>query len=48
MYLLHTKDEALSSFKVYKNEVEIPIGSKLKRLRKNKGRSTMISHISNP
>ena len=33
MYLLHAKNEAFSSFKIYKNEVEIQIGCKLKRLR---------------
>ena len=37
VYLLHTKDEALKYFKIYKNEVELQIGSKLKRLRTNKG-----------
>ena len=38
MYLLHTKDKALSFLKVYKNEVEIHIGSRLKTLRTDKGR----------
>ena len=37
VYLLDTKDEALNYFKIYKNEVEIQIGSKIKRLRTNKG-----------
>ena len=31
VYLLHTKDEALNSFKVYKSEVELQINGKLKR-----------------
>lgn len=33
MCLLHTKDESLSSFMIYKTKVEIKIGSKLKRLK---------------
>ena len=37
VYLLHTKDEAINYFKIYKNKVEIQIGSKLKRLRTSKG-----------
>ena len=37
VYLLHSKDEALNSFKVYKNEVELQINGKLKRLRTDKG-----------
>ena len=31
VFLLHTKDEVLNYFKIYKNEVEIQISSKLKR-----------------
>ena len=31
--LLHTKDEALNYCKIYKNEVELLIGSKIKRIR---------------
>ena len=37
MYLLHAKDEALSTFKIYKNKVEIQIGCEVKRLRTHKG-----------
>ena len=37
VYFLHAKDEALSSFKIYKNEVDLQTGCKLKRLRTNKG-----------
>ena len=36
VYLLHTKDESLNYFKIYKNEVEIQIGNKIKSLRTNK------------
>ena len=35
--LLHTKDKALNYFKIYKNELDLQIGSKLKRLRTDKG-----------
>ena len=34
---MNSKDEALNSFKVYKNEVELQINGKLKRLRTDKG-----------
>ena len=37
MYLLHAKDEVLSSFKIYKIEVKIQVGYKLKWLRTDKG-----------
>ena len=47
VYLLYTKDEVLSTFKVYKNEVEIQIGNKLKRLKGIKEENTMIPHIFN-
>ena len=36
-YLLHSKDKALNFFKVYKNEVELQINGKHKRLRTDKG-----------
>ena len=36
-YLLHSKHEVLNYFKIYINKVEIQIGSKLKRLRTDKG-----------
>ena len=36
VYLLHTKDKAFKNFKIYKSEVEIQIGSKLKSLRIDK------------
>ena len=37
MLLLHSKDEALSMFQIFKNEVEVQLDSKIKRLRKDKG-----------
>ena len=37
VYLLHAKDEALNSFKIYKNEVELQVGCNLKRLRTDNG-----------
>ena len=33
VYLLHAKDEALNSFKINKNEVELQVRCKLKRLK---------------
>ncbi len=36
VYLLHSKDEVLSMFKVYKTEVELQIESHVKRLRTDK------------
>ncbi|GJS61117.1 reverse transcriptase domain-containing protein [Tanacetum coccineum] len=37
VYLLHTKDEALDKFKVFKTEVELQQGSLIKRFRTDKG-----------
>ncbi|GJZ63047.1 zinc finger, CCHC-type containing protein [Tanacetum coccineum] len=37
VYLLHSKDEALDKFKVFKTEVELEQGSLIKRFRTNKG-----------
>nr|GFB30122.1 zinc finger, CCHC-type [Tanacetum cinerariifolium] len=37
VYLLHTKDEALDKFKVFKTEVELQQGSLIKRFRANIG-----------
>ena len=37
VFLLHSKDEALSMFKIFKNEVEVQLDSKIKRLRTDKG-----------
>ncbi|PWA92773.1 zinc finger, CCHC-type [Artemisia annua] len=37
VYLLHTKDEALDKFKVFKNEVELQLGSLIKRFRTDRG-----------
>lgn len=37
VYLLHTKDEALDKFKVFKTEVELQLGSLIKRLRTDRG-----------
>ncbi|GKB28367.1 zinc finger, CCHC-type containing protein [Tanacetum coccineum] len=36
-YLLHSKDEALDKFKVFKTEVELQQGSQIKRFRTDKG-----------
>ena len=37
VFLLHSKVEALSMFKIFKNEVEVQLDSKIKRLRTDKG-----------
>ncbi|GKC05830.1 zinc finger, CCHC-type containing protein [Tanacetum coccineum] len=37
VYLLHTKDEALDKFKVFKIEVELQQGSQIKRFRTDRG-----------
>ncbi|GJX02342.1 zinc finger, CCHC-type containing protein [Tanacetum coccineum] len=37
VYLLHTKDEALDKFKVFKTEVELQQGSLIKRLKTDRG-----------
>ncbi|GJT67805.1 reverse transcriptase domain-containing protein [Tanacetum coccineum] len=37
VYLLHTKDEALDKFKLFKTEVELQQGSLIKRFRTDKG-----------
>nr|GEU41524.1 zinc finger, CCHC-type [Tanacetum cinerariifolium] len=37
VYLLHTKDEALDKFKVFKTEVELQQGSLIKRFRADRG-----------
>ncbi|GJY98389.1 zinc finger, CCHC-type containing protein [Tanacetum coccineum] len=37
VYFLHTKDEALDKFKVFKNEVELQQGSLFKRFRTDRG-----------
>ncbi|GJX29166.1 zinc finger, CCHC-type containing protein [Tanacetum coccineum] len=37
VYLLHTKDEALDKFKVFKTEVELQQGSLIKRFRSDRG-----------
>ncbi|GJQ94368.1 zinc finger, CCHC-type containing protein [Tanacetum coccineum] len=37
VYLLHTKDEALNKFKVFKTEVELQQGSLIKRIKTGKG-----------
>ncbi|PWA62269.1 zinc finger, CCHC-type [Artemisia annua] len=37
VYLLHTKDEALDKFKVFKTEVELQLGSLIKRFRTDRG-----------
>ncbi|GKD34427.1 zinc finger, CCHC-type containing protein, partial [Tanacetum coccineum] len=37
VYLLHTKDEALDKFKVFKTEVELQQGSQIKRFRTDRG-----------
>src|SRR5438132_2414826 len=37
VYLLHTKDEALDYFKIYKAEVENQLERKIKRLRSDHG-----------
>ena len=37
VYLLHAKEEALSSFKIYKIKEELQVGCKLKKLRTDKG-----------
>ncbi|GJR59821.1 zinc finger, CCHC-type containing protein [Tanacetum coccineum] len=37
VYLLHSKDEALDKFKVFKTEVELQQGSQIKRFRTNRG-----------
>ncbi|GKA16816.1 zinc finger, CCHC-type containing protein [Tanacetum coccineum] len=37
VYLLHTKDEALDKFKVFKTEAELQQGSPIKRFRTDKG-----------
>ena len=37
VYLLRTKDEALSKFKLYKSEVENLLGGKIKMLRSDRG-----------
>lgn len=36
-YLLHTKDEALDKFKVFKTKVELQLGSLIKRFRTDRG-----------
>ncbi|GKB34882.1 zinc finger, CCHC-type containing protein [Tanacetum coccineum] len=41
VYLLHTKDEALDKFKVFKTEVELQQGSLIKRFRTDRGREYM-------
>ncbi|GKD68324.1 zinc finger, CCHC-type containing protein [Tanacetum coccineum] len=37
VYLLHTKDEALDKFKVFKTKVELKQGSQIKRFRTDRG-----------
>ncbi|GJU07267.1 zinc finger, CCHC-type containing protein [Tanacetum coccineum] len=37
VYLLHSKDEALNKFKVFKTEVELQQGSQIKRFRTDRG-----------
>ncbi|GKD61977.1 zinc finger, CCHC-type containing protein [Tanacetum coccineum] len=37
VYLLHSKDEALDKFKVFKTEVELQQGSQIKRFRTDRG-----------
>nr|GEW14553.1 zinc finger, CCHC-type [Tanacetum cinerariifolium] len=37
VYLLHSKDEALDKFKIFKTEVELQQGSQIKRFRTNRG-----------
>ncbi|GJW71721.1 zinc finger, CCHC-type containing protein [Tanacetum coccineum] len=37
VYLLHTKDDALDKFKVFKTEVELQQGSQIKRFRTDRG-----------
>lgn len=37
VYLLHSKDEALTKFDVYKREVELQVDSFIKRIRTDKG-----------
>ena len=37
VYLLHTKDEVLDYFKIYKAEVENQLERKIKRLRSDRG-----------
>ncbi|GKC24792.1 zinc finger, CCHC-type containing protein [Tanacetum coccineum] len=41
VYLLHSKDEALDKFKVFKNEVELQQGSQIKRFKTDKGAEYM-------
>ncbi|GKC34801.1 zinc finger, CCHC-type containing protein [Tanacetum coccineum] len=38
VYLLHSKDEALDKFKVFKTKVELQQGSQIKRFRTDRGR----------
>ncbi|GJR94148.1 zinc finger, CCHC-type containing protein, partial [Tanacetum coccineum] len=42
VYLLHTKDEALDKFKVFKTEVELQQGSLIKRFRTDRGGKAII------
>ncbi|GKC55796.1 zinc finger, CCHC-type containing protein [Tanacetum coccineum] len=41
VYLLHTKDEALDKFKVFKTEVKLQQGSQIKRFRTDRGAEYM-------
>ena len=43
MYLLHSKNEALEKFKVYKTEVELQLGISIKCLRTDRGGEYMDS-----
>ena len=44
VYLLHSIDKALNSFKVFKNEVKLKFNGKLKRLRTDKEREYYNPH----
>ncbi|GJT84365.1 zinc finger, CCHC-type containing protein [Tanacetum coccineum] len=46
VYLLHTKDEALDKFKVFKNKVELQQGSLIKRFRTDRGGSGTKDEVS--
>ena len=42
LYLLHSKNEALDVFKVFKNEVEKQCGKQIKIVRSDRGGDTMV------
>ena len=48
MYNLHSKDEALENFKIYKSKVKLKHDLHVKRLRINKEENSTIQAIPNP